>query len=494
AVSGQSYPEFVQKEILSPLGMVNSRYTDQKLAPGSYARPHSGDTPQEYFSLNMYATGGLYSTADDMAHLGSMLINGGVYNNRQILSAQSIAAMAEDQTLASFNPLPSDYMPFGLGWDTVASGGLKAVGVKAWGKGGDMDGQYASQFVVVPEERLAVTVIGASNGISSSKLLKVAERVLLAALVERGKLTAMPKPLDSSVQRPLVSPTDQEKTDTSGDYASNSALYRVLFSGDTLSVLQYGEDGEWSDWQTGLKLRNDGWYAADKDAVFALRSVAGGGRQYLAIRFPASGIGHYFTTLILAKKLTKNRPQLSDAWIARTGEQWLPVNNSNMCIDDSNKACLSLSAKNLPTGYLAANGEVLSDMSPPTNEKLDGMILLIPQAMGRDLNDLTVKQVQGVEWLLFGSTLYRPVSGVENLAAGKSSVAIGSDAAIEWRKLPATGTLSVSGTTVWRIFDSAFAPLVYRSGNGSASLTGAGAKYLMLYSETGTTISMELKP
>ncbi|MEI7902658.1 MAG: serine hydrolase domain-containing protein, partial [bacterium] len=491
----QSYPEFVQNEILSPLDMVNSRYTVLKLMPDSYARPHSGDTPQEYFSLNMYATGGLYSTADDMAHLGSMLINGGVYNNRRILSAQSIAAMAQDQTLASFNPLPSNYMRFGLGWDSVASGGLNAVGIKAWAKGGDMTGQYAAQFVVVPEECLAVTVLGASNGVSSSKLLKVAERVLLKALVERGRLPAMPKPLDSSVQLPLKSPTDQEKTDLGGDYASNDACYRVLFSGDILSVRKYGEDGEWSDWQAGFTLRNDGWYAADGDAITALQSVTGDGRQYLAIRFKADGFGHYSTTLILAQKLAANRPQLSDAWKARTAEQWLPVNNSNLCIDDSNKACLSLSAKNLPTGYLAANGEVLVNMLPPTSEQLDGMILLIPQAMGRDLNDLTVKPVQGAEWLLFGSTLYRPVSGVENLETGQSSVAIGSDAAIEWRKLPATGTLSVSGTAVWRIFDSAFQPLVYRSGNGSFSLTGSGtAAYLMLFGLPGDTITLNLTP
>jgi hypothetical protein len=322
--------------------------------------------------------------------------------------------------------------------------------------------------------------------------LKVAERVLLKVLVERGELVAIPKPLDGSVQLPLKSPTDQEKTDLSGDYASSNALYRVLFSGDTLSVRKYGEDGEWSDWLVGFKLRNDGWYAADSDAVFALRSVAGDGRQYLAIRILADGIGHYSTTLILAQKLSVNRLQLSDAWKARTAEQWLPVNNSNLCLNDSDKACLSLSTKNLPTGYLAANGEVLSDMPTPSSEQLDGMILLIPQAMGRDLNDLTVKQVQGVEWLLFGSILYRPVSGIANLAAGHNSVSIGSDTVIEWRRLPATGSLSVRGATIWRIFDSAFRPLVYRSGNGSFSLTGAGAKYLMLYGAKGAAISLDL--
>ena len=78
AVTGLSYPEYVRQEILTPLQMTNSRYPDDYLPDGSYARPYTGETPQPYTSLNLYATGGLYSSAADMGKLMMMLINGGV--------------------------------------------------------------------------------------------------------------------------------------------------------------------------------------------------------------------------------------------------------------------------------------------------------------------------------------------------------------------------------------------------------------------------------
>jgi hypothetical protein len=295
-------------------------------------------------------------------------------------------------------------------------------------------------------------VIGASNGFGSSKALKIAERVLLRALVERGRLAAMPKQLDGSTQLPLENPTDQEKSYVSGYYAANGAVYQAIFSSDILSIMTRGKDGSWSALLTGLKLRNDGWYAADGDTVTAIRSIARAGRQYLAIRY-ADGIGHYSSTLVLAQKLAVNRPQLPDIWKAHAAEQWMPVNDAMASLDGP--VNLTLSTTNLPPGYLAANGTVLSDMPTPANNRLDGMILLIPQAQGRDLNDLAVAQVQQKDWLLFGSTFYRPASGVADLDAGQSSVTIGNDGFIEWRRLSATGSLTTNGTTVWRIFDSA---------------------------------------
>ncbi len=111
AVTGISYPDFVQQEILTPLGMTNSRYPTELLPDGSYARPYTGETVQPYTSLNIYATGALYATATDMGKLAMMLINGGLHGSQRILSAASIAAMAQDQTLSSFNPLPSDRRP-----------------------------------------------------------------------------------------------------------------------------------------------------------------------------------------------------------------------------------------------------------------------------------------------------------------------------------------------------------------------------------------------
>ena len=184
AVTGTPFPDFVQQEILTPLEMTNSRYPTELLPEGSYAKPYTGESAQPYTSLNMYATGGLYATAVDMGKL-AMMINGGLHGSQRILSAASIAAMGQDQTLGSFNPLPSDKVRFGLGWDTVAQAGLNAVGIRGWQKGGSIGGAFGAMYratlIVAPDARLAVVVMMASNKISSDGVERVAERILAGA-------------------------------------------------------------------------------------------------------------------------------------------------------------------------------------------------------------------------------------------------------------------------------------------------------------------------
>ena len=91
-------------------------------------------------------------------------------------------------------------------------------------------------------------------------------------------------------------------------------------------------------------------------------------------------------------------------------------------------------------GYLIADGNIMSEMSPQNNDRLDGMFFLIPQIMGRDLMDLAVYN-QNPAWLYLGSSLYRPLSGLTHVAADQSAVPIGNDGFAEWRTLPASGSI-----------------------------------------------------
>ena len=119
-----------------------------------------------------------------------MLANQGVYRDQRILSAAAVAAMAEDQRRGQFNPVANETLRFGLGWDTMASPGFAQLGVQAWQKTGDFPGYYGTNIAVLPQERLSVVVFGACGSpavnFSSSHAVKISERILLAALVERG--------------------------------------------------------------------------------------------------------------------------------------------------------------------------------------------------------------------------------------------------------------------------------------------------------------------
>src|SRR6266487_3033459 len=185
AMSGKSYVQFVQDEILTPLGMANTRYPLRAFPAGSYARAYvkGAAKPQEF--VNTLASGGVYSTADNMARIAMMFLSGGRVGTTRILSGASVAEMAVDQTIGSFDPIHSDSWAFGLGWDSVSQPGLAAVGFDGWAKGGDSI-DYHAALVVSPQAQLGIVVLTSGPG----SPIAVAERVLLRALDENGRIAA----------------------------------------------------------------------------------------------------------------------------------------------------------------------------------------------------------------------------------------------------------------------------------------------------------------
>lgn len=495
AVSGRSYPDYVRQEILTPLGMDHSRYATEILPDGSYARPHTGETPQPYSSLNIYATGGLYATSIDMGKLAMMLINGGATASQRILSPGSVAAMGQDQTLGSFNPLPSDMVRYGLGWDTVAQAGLHHVGIRGWQKGGAIDGPFGTMYratmIVVPDAKLGIVVMMASNKSSSEGVEKVAERILLRALVERRLLGAMPPALPQN-PLPVIAPAAEEKSAFSGYYASSNTLYRLSFAADDSLLVEKYDGTLWKPEYEGFKKRSDGWYAADGDSIKALRLLTGAGRGYFALR-DKGGAGHYPYTLLTAQRLDNKSP-VSAAWQAYLDGVWLPVNEDffaafpDMKVDPR----FSLSEVGDLQGYLFAGEHILCDMTPPSESRMDGMFLKIPQLKGRDLADLSVEAWENQEWLRLGSALYRPLSGVPHAAVGQTRVAIGSEGHAEWIGLPVSGAVSINGATVWKLFDGDFQQIAFGRGSGSVAFSGTGNKYLMLFGAKEAKITLNL--
>lgn len=487
AVTSREYPDFVRLHILEPLGMSSSRYHLAPLPENSYARSYVEDTRLPLYYLNVYSTGGLFSTPEEMSRLAIMLINKGVYGSRRILSERAIAAMAQDQRLGSFNPVPNDEYRFGLGWDTVAQPGLAAVGIASWQKTGDLNGYYGATIAVAPDEKLGVVVLGASNGFTSSHANTISERILLRALVERGRLARMPGPLPST-PLPLLPVTPEEKSAYGGHYASGTTAYRLGFGEDnalTVDELQ----SDWTPKYRNLKLRSDGWYAADGDPVTAVRLLNRGGRNYFAVRLKR-GYGHYSISTLFGQRLD-GREAISAAWQARLDESWLPVNSDPcgflMLQGDPSFRFRTISGL---TGYLMGK-KILRDMTPATAARLDGMFMTLPDG-GRDLQDAGIESRLGQEWLRLGSDLHRPLSGVPLLTAGASSVVIGSEGFTEWRRLPASGVLSVNNSGYWFLYDADLAELASGTGSGAPSFSGTGAKYLALFGAQGTTINLNL--
>src|SRR5262249_58650087 len=134
---------------------------------------------------------------DHMARIAMIILNGGRVGTTRILSGASVAEMAKDQTIGSFDPIHSNFFAYGLGWDSVSQPGLAAVGFDGWAKGGD-SADYHAALVVSPQAQLRIVVL-MDSGPGSSRAPAVAGRGLLRALDANCPIAAVPRPAHAVV-------------------------------------------------------------------------------------------------------------------------------------------------------------------------------------------------------------------------------------------------------------------------------------------------------
>lgn len=497
SVTGEAYTQFVKKEILVPLGMNHSRFALEPFESGSFApgldaggRPE----PQEY--VNSYASG-LFSTASDMGRLAMMFLNGGRLGDRHILSSEAIAEMGRDQTLdLPLNPITEHHVHFGLGWDGVRQGGLDAIGVTAWYKGGDAD-HYHSFFVVAPDERLAVAVL-LTNGVGIGSVAGVlAERIMLNALAERGSIAKVPSPPEA-VAPPAVPATAEDLAAIAGIYASSYAPRRLAPQADGTLTLSNFVSGQWQPFMEGLRLREGGRFVADQHPETAYRLVAAAGRRYLAVRRPG-GLGHWDMELPDSHDLPPGQP-LSARWQARVGRRWLMV-------DDPYCAFLALGRQSplfslvqvqgldgyLAASLMSAGFELVQVVDPRENDDHARMCLKIPIDNGWGLNDLVIEIREGEEWVKWGSIRYRPLTTVPALEWGRGTVTVDHEGMGEWRRLPAASDVTFDGASVWYLYDTKLELLGWGQGKGAVGKVDAGT-YLLLHGAPDTKIALTVEP
>ena len=480
AVTGKSYVQFVQDEIFTPLGMNYTRFPLEYLPEGSFARMHEGNKPLPQMFVNDLASGGLYSTPSDMAKIAMMLIGEGRLGHVRILSESAVAAMGIDQTLASFNPVKANAWSYGLGWDTVCQPGLGAVGVTGWLKTGDFSG-LGTVIAIAPAERLAVVVMGASGGFSSSSATVIAERILLRALAEKGRIAAMPVPLNLS-PRPEKTPPEELLNSVSGYYARNDTFMRVRRQSSTLNVAYYDTSiNDWKDTITGLKLRDDDRFTSNADPSQSVSFKTAGGRRYLVIR-TVSGYGHYQDDIIQGQQVAA-AGTLPAVWESRLGKVWLMTNEHPEYSGKWEYPLMQLIAVD---NLLFANTGGLQVVNPFFSDSRAAMMLMIPQKYGKELDDVVIETRSVEEWIRFGSHLYRPQETIPALSSG--TVTIGTEGLAEWRSLEVPGmtkTVTIAPVAAggrWKIYNNDFTKM--ESGEGTRSVPLSSGKYYLLFHNT----------
>ena len=400
ALTGLSFAEFVKREIFDPLGMSLSAYPLTFAAEGTFVHPYyqGRSLPQEMATA--LATGGIISTPTDMLKFARLLMNEGVHEGRRIVSAASVQEMGLEQSGRTLiNPCRPAWR-WGLGWDTVRQKGLDAAGIRAWGKNG---GTYffLSEFIVLPEARLAMFISGCGYDYDS---LNLAEGLLLRVAAERGLISALPTPIVSTTPS-LASPVP-DRTDLVGVYASELPPVQVLSMDDgSLALRHWSETARQWESTTRLRARSDGNWWADGQSTICYRFQTVGNHRYLIRRQLAPGL-LYWSELPVGEWLPPLETPLPAAWQARLGMQWLYVSDSPDAVfsrlDPPRFARVDELAE-LP-GYVFYNNAQLMSVVDDTTT---GMIVKLPGNDGRDLLELRVVVVDGQEEIHIGTQVFK---------------------------------------------------------------------------------------
>lgn len=169
-ISGQTLNEFFQKNIFEPLGMKDTYFNVPASKAYRLATVYTEDSlhhiiswshtfrhiDPDYPEMNKhYFSGGagLSSTAFDYAIFLQMLLNGGIYNGKRILSPRTVEMITSNQLDFHYNGTND----FGLGFDIVTEKGgnlgPRNKGTFSWG------GYYGTTYWADPKAKLICLIM-----------------------------------------------------------------------------------------------------------------------------------------------------------------------------------------------------------------------------------------------------------------------------------------------------------------------------------------------
>ena len=192
-VSGMNLEDFLRKNIFEPLSMNDTWFNLPREKFDRLTTVYSEDSlnhvivwSKDYFGIDPdypkfnkhYFSGGagLSSTAYDYAVFLQMIMNGGNYNGKQILSRRTVDMMLSPQLDFSFNGTDN----FGLGFEIVtdkgAAGGSRNKGSFAWG------GFFGTTYWADPKEHLICLLMTQQTPDSHGEISTKFEQLVYASL------------------------------------------------------------------------------------------------------------------------------------------------------------------------------------------------------------------------------------------------------------------------------------------------------------------------
>lgn len=192
-VSGMNLEEFLRQNIFEPLGMkdtwfnlpadkadrLTTVYTEDSLHHIiEWSKDHYNIDPSYPTQTKQYFSGGagLSSTAMDYAVFLQMILNGGSYNGKQILSKRIVEMMLHNQLDFTYDGKNYFGLGFGIISDKGSADGSRNAGSFDWG------GYFGTTYWADPKEHLIALFMTQHTSNSHSDIESKFEQILYSAL------------------------------------------------------------------------------------------------------------------------------------------------------------------------------------------------------------------------------------------------------------------------------------------------------------------------
>ncbi len=309
-IAGETFADFMERVLFKPLGMTQ---TSMRIIQDNLALGYEGGVVSEKKQTNCTfgATGGAYTTVEDVARFMIMLNNGGrAHDGTRFLRPETIAMLGEAEQ--SELDIDSMFQP-GLGLDSMDDTVMKYAG-RAWMKSGGT-GDFFSLMEMLPDKKLGAVVLTNSD----------TAQYMPWAVVRECLKNALSEKFNIQPETPDLPDYDSETNPAliQGIYVKKYGYDRIVDNGDnTLTWIINAHAGNPDT--LVLKYQNKAYRADNQSESISFRNIQWNGRDYFVmIQSGSSGadrdesiFGGYVRTIIGEKVVPGT---ISDAWKNRLG-------------------------------------------------------------------------------------------------------------------------------------------------------------------------------
>lgn len=443
-VSGIDFTTFIHTSFTEPLGLNNTKTPQDTFDQLQLAKTYNPMNQQEVLadSVNVIGTGGIYSTAEELCKFAELFMRG----NEKSLTLETQVAMENFEASQGMWPESGDNsVAYGLGWDSMQVYPFNEYDIKALVKGGDTQLYHAS-LIVLPEHNMAAVVL--SSGSASTYNQMLATDMLLQQLQSKGVIEEV-KPVQTP-QAPVLATMPEDLIQDSGIYMNNMSAFKVEIT--TEGALNLEMCNVPATKQTFNYTQEGNFVGADGARVEVVEET--NGEKYLWVRGNASipGIG---TLPVSEYQLQKVEPNLvpeevMSAWNKRVGRVYYLANEKYSSQMYMQLPITYIGFNPEAPGYIGTN-KIVSETEAVAHVQIPGM-------GGRDLSDITMYEVDDMEYMKYGASIFVDGASAVELANVKEAICtIGEEGYTRWFKVPST----LAGKTITLTIPSHSAVMVY---------------------------------